>query len=209
MDGEVVHALLRLLLDHFEVQIDIQVLKLLHPRQRLVQRHRPDRHRRMPQNLLADHRNIAARGQVHHRVRAVMHRSMQLPQLFIYIRYHRRIPDVRVDLAQRSHPDRHRLQLWMIDVRGNDHSPHRNLIADKARLDLFHLCHIGHLFGDQPLARKVHLAHVAVAGVAQPRPCASQSTPSAAPEPCSHFPAHSPALHARSHWRDGHFRFHS
>ena len=164
MDCEVVHPLLRLLLNDLQVQVDVQVLHPLHPAQRLIQRHRPDRHRAMPQDRLPDHRDIAARGQIHYRIRAEVHRRVQLPQLFLHIRDQRGVADIRVDLAQALHPDRHRLQLRMIHVRRDDHRPPRNLRPHQLRRQPLLVRHKGHLFGDQPLARKVHLAHVPVAG---------------------------------------------
>ena len=76
MDRKVVHPLLGLLLDHLEVHVNIQILNPLHPRKRLIQRHRPDRHRRMPQYLLPNHRNIPTSRQIHHRIGAKVHRRM-------------------------------------------------------------------------------------------------------------------------------------
>ena len=43
VDGHVIHALLRLLLDHFEHDVGVQVFDALHARDRLVDRHGADR----------------------------------------------------------------------------------------------------------------------------------------------------------------------
>ena len=162
MNREVVHPLLRLLLNHLQVKVNIQILHPLHPPQRLIQRHRPDRHRRVPQNRLPDHRNIPTRRQIHHRIRTKMHSGMQLLQLLIHIRHQRRVANIRVDLAQALHANAHRLQLRMIDICRDNHRPLRNLRPHQLRRQLLLVRHKRHLFRDQPLTRKVHLAHVPV-----------------------------------------------
>ena len=138
-----------------------QIFRALHPRQRFVYRHRPDRHRRRLNDRLADLRDVPARRQVHHRVRAVVHRVMQLLQLFVNVRRRRRVPDVRVDLALERHADAHRLQRFVMNVRRNDRPPARDLAAHQLRLDLLPPRHVLHLFRDHALARVVHLRNVA------------------------------------------------
>src|ERR1017187_4223959 len=51
----------------------------------------------------------------------------------------------------------------MVDVGWNDHPSNCHFVADKFGRDLFALGHEDHFFGEQSLARKVHLRHVAVA----------------------------------------------
>ena len=99
MDGHVVHALLRLLFNHFQYHVDVQVFHALHPRDGLIDRHGADGHRRVPQNGLANIVNIAAGGEVHHRICAKVHRGVQLLEFFINIRGHGRVADIGVDLA--------------------------------------------------------------------------------------------------------------
>ena len=99
VDGHVVHALLGLLFDHFEHDVDVEVFDALHARDRLVNRHGADGHRRVPQNGFANFVNAAAGGEVHHRVGAVMHRGVQLLQLFVNVAGDGRVADVGVDLA--------------------------------------------------------------------------------------------------------------
>src|SRR5207237_729281 len=82
----VFNSLLRLLLDHLKVEINVQVLELLHASERLVNRHRPDGHWRVPQNLLPDHRDVAAGRQVHHRISTEVDRRVQLAQFLVHIR---------------------------------------------------------------------------------------------------------------------------
>jgi hypothetical protein len=160
---KVVHALLRLLLDYLEIHIDVQILQPLHPGQRLIDRHRPDRHRRVPQDGVPDLRNLAARRKIHHRVGPVLDRCVQLPQLFLNFRSHRRVSDVRVHLAPRRDPNPHRLQLRVIDVRRNDQPSRRHLVAHQLQRQLLPLRHKRHLLGRKSLPRKMHLRHVRVA----------------------------------------------
>ncbi len=164
VDGHVVHALLRLLLDHFQHDLGGEVFDLLDPRDALVDGHGADGHGRVPQDGFADLRDVAAGGEVHHRVGAVVHRGVQLLQLLVDVRGDGRVADVGVDLAQRGHADRHRLQLGMVDVGGDDHAPARHFVAHQLRRELLALGHVEHLFRDQALARIVHLREVAVAG---------------------------------------------
>ena len=138
-----------------------QIFGALHARQRFVNRHRADRHGRSFDDRFANRGNVAARRQVHHRVRAVVHRVMQLLQLFVDVRGRRRVADVRVDLALERDADAHRLQRLVVDVRGNDRAAARHFAAHQLRLDLFAPRHVLHLFGDHALARVVHLRNVA------------------------------------------------
>ena len=92
-----------------------------------------------------------------------MHSRMELPQLFIHIACQRRVADIGINLAQRLHPNRHRLQLRMVDIRRDDHRPLSNLAPHQFCGNLLFLGHIGHLFRNQSLTRKVHLRHILVA----------------------------------------------
>ncbi len=105
VDGHVVDALLGLLFDDFEHDVGVEVFNALHARDRLVDRHRADGHRRVPQDGFANLVNAAAGREVHHRVGAVVHRGVQLLQLFVDIAGDRRIADVGVDLALRRDAD--------------------------------------------------------------------------------------------------------
>jgi hypothetical protein len=70
VDGHVVDALARLVLDHLEQQAGGEVLRARDALDRLVDRHRPDRHRGALEDRLARLVDALARGQVHHRVGA-------------------------------------------------------------------------------------------------------------------------------------------
>ena len=95
---------------------------LLHAAERLVQRHGADGHGRVAQDGLADHRDVAAGGEVHHRVRAEVDGGVQLAQLFVDVGRERGVADVGVDLAERLHADGHGLKLGVVDVRRDDHA---------------------------------------------------------------------------------------
>jgi hypothetical protein len=59
---------------------------------------------------LADHGDVAAGGEVHDRVGAVVDGGVQLAQLFVDVGGERGVADVGVDLAERLDADAHRLQ---------------------------------------------------------------------------------------------------
>ncbi len=69
VDGHVIDALLGLLLDHFEHHVDVQVFHPPHARQRFINRHRADRHRRFVDDGFADARDVAAGRKIHHACR--------------------------------------------------------------------------------------------------------------------------------------------
>ncbi len=162
MDGHVVHALLRLLFDHFQHHVLVEVFNPLDPRNGFVNRHRADGHGRVPQNGLANLMDVAAGGEVHHGVGAEVHRSVQLLEFFLDVRGHRRIADVGIDLAQRGHPDAHGLQFGMIDIGGNNHPPAGDFVAHQFRRQLLAVRDVRHLFRDDSPARVAHLGKIAV-----------------------------------------------
>ena len=86
VDGHIVHALLGLLLDHFQHHLPAEIFHAPHARQRLIDRHRPDGHRRSADDGLADGRDVAAGRKVHHRIGAIFHRIAQLLQFVVDIR---------------------------------------------------------------------------------------------------------------------------
>ncbi len=139
MDGEVVDALLALLDQRVAEDLPGQVLgdaaDLL---QRLVDRHRADRHRRVADDPLADVVDVAAGREVHHRVGAPADRPDHLVDLLGDRRGDRRIADVGVDLHQEVAADDHRLDLRMVDVGRDDGAAAGDLVAHELRGD-----HIG------------------------------------------------------------------
>ena len=173
MDGHVIHALLRLLFDHFEHHVLVEIFNPLDPRDGFVNRHGPDGHGRVAQDRLANFMDVAAGRQVHHGVGAEVHRGVQLLEFFVNVRGHGRVADVGIDLAQRGHADAHGFEFGMIDVGGNDHPPAGDFIANQFRRKLFAVGDIGHLICDFSLARVAHLGEIAV-GIA--RICGWRST---------------------------------
>ena len=169
--GEVVHPLLRLLDERVAVDLPGEVLgRAAALLERLVDRHRPDRHGRVPEDPLAGLVDVLARGQVHHRVGAPERRPAELLDLFLDGRGDRRVPDVGVDLHREVPADDHRLELGMIDVRRDDRPPARDLAPHElgghplAQRDELHL------LGDLPAARELHLRdHRAAAARRDPR----------------------------------------
>ena len=74
------------------------------------------------------------------------------------------VADVGVDLATGGDADAHRLQLGVVDVRGDDEASGGDLIADEFGGDAFATSDVLHLLGDVANAGEVHLRHVGVAG---------------------------------------------
>ena len=72
-----------------------------------------------------------------------------------------RVADVGVDLAEAGHADRHGLEFGMVDVGGDDHASAGDFVADQLGRELFFVGDEGHFFGDDALARVVHLGEVA------------------------------------------------
>ena len=125
-----------------------QVLDAADPRERLINRDRADRNRRRIDDGLADARDVAAGGQIHDRVGAVLHRVAQFFELFVDVRSDRGVADVGVDLAFRRDADGHRLEVAMIDVGRNDHAAARDLRPDQLRREVLAVRDMPHLFGD-------------------------------------------------------------
>ena len=134
VDGEVVHALLGLLDERVAVDLPGQLLgppaDLL---QRLVDRHRADRHRRVAQDPLARLVDVVAGGEVHHRVGAPERRPAQLLDLLLDRRRDGRVADVGVDLHLEVPADDHRLELGVVDVGRDDRAAARHLARARTR----------------------------------------------------------------------------
>ena len=136
----------------------------LHARDGFVNRHGADGYGRVAQDGLADLRNVAAGGEVHDRVGAVMHGGVELFQLFIDVGRDGGVADVGIDLAETLHADAHGFELGMIDIGGDDHPAGGDFVADQFGRNLLAIGHVEHLFGDQAFAGEMHLRHVGIAG---------------------------------------------
>ena len=127
VDGEVVDALLGLLDERVAVDLPGQVLgpaaDLL---ERLVDRHRADRHGGVADDPLARLVDVAAGRQVHDRVGAPQRRPAQLVDFLVDRRGDGRVADVGVDLHREVAADDHRLELGVIDVGRDDRAAARD-----------------------------------------------------------------------------------
>ena len=74
----VVHALLRLMLDHVQQILRGQLLELFLLLHSLVDRHSSNRNRRCVDNRLANSIDVAASRQIHHSIGTVLHSHAEL-----------------------------------------------------------------------------------------------------------------------------------
>ena len=134
MDREIIDALLGLLDQRVAEQFPGQVLGLAADLfQRLVDRHRADRHRRVADDPFADRVDVAAGREVHDRVGAPARRPHQLVDLLGDRGGDDRIADIGVDLHQEIAADDHRLGFRVVDVVGDDGAAAGDLVAHEFR----------------------------------------------------------------------------
>jgi len=137
----------------------------------------------------------------HHGVGAPADRPHHLLDLLLDRGGHRRVADIGVDLGQEVAPDRHRLELAMIDVAGNDGASARHLAAhefgrDEERhagaealavglrgfrafehllaAEVLALGHVDHLLGDDAGTREFELGHLVAWKPAQRLGCVGE-----------------------------------
>ena len=145
MDGEIIDPLLGLLDQRVAEEFPGQLLGLAADLfQRLVDRHRADRHRRVAHDPFADRVDVAPGREVHDRVGAPARRPDQLVDLLGDRGGDDRIADIGVDLHQEIAADDHRLGFRVVDVVGDDRPAAGDLVADEFR---------GHVFGDRGAER--------------------------------------------------------
>ena len=137
----VIDALFRLVLDHVEQVVGSELLELFVPLaigstlHRLVNRNGTDWNWRSGDDGATDSVDVAAGGQVHHGISTVFDCDLKLFDLAIHVGRDLRVSDVGVDLDARNFTDRHWLERAreMVNVRGNDQSSDRNLVAHRIR----------------------------------------------------------------------------
>ena len=112
---------------------------------------------------LANFGDVAAGGEVHHGVGAVVDGVMELFQLFVDVGGGGGIADVGVDFAAGGDADGHGLEIAVVDVGGDDAAAAGDFAADDFGIEFFALGDVLHFFGDDALAGEMHLRHVAVA----------------------------------------------
>ncbi len=78
MNRHVVHALLRLPLDHVEQVLSRDLFELLFLLDGLIDRHRPDGNGRRVDDRLPDRIDVSASGEIHHGVGAIFDRHAEL-----------------------------------------------------------------------------------------------------------------------------------
>ena len=168
VDGEVVDPLLGLFDQRVAEQLPGQLLgnasDLL---QRLVDRHGPDRHRRVAEDPLAGLVDVLAGGEVHHRVATPAGGPDHLLHLFVDRGADGRVADVGVDLHQEVAADDHRLGFGVVDVGRDDGAPAGDLVAHRLGLDSLAQGDERHLVGDLAAAGIVHLGDAGTGAGAQ------------------------------------------
>ena len=137
VDREIVHSLLGLLDQRVAEDLPGELLRAAAGLfQRLVDRNGAHRHRAVAQDPFPRLVDVLARRKVHQRVAAPLHRPAHLLDLLVDRGGDRRVADVGVDLHQEVAADRHRLELGVVDVAGDDRPPPRDLVPDEFRGDL-------------------------------------------------------------------------
>ena len=177
VDGHVIDALLRLLLDDVEQVLRHEALDALHALDGLVDGDGAERNAAGAEQLVADVGDDAAGGEIHHGIGAVLQAAMQLVQLGPRVAVDLAVADVRVDLARRVDADAHRLHLGVIQVRRDDHPPASHLGPDELGGKLLPARDVLHLLRHDALAGEVHLRNVGKAATPLDPFCAHDGPP--------------------------------
>ncbi len=161
MDREIVDALLGLLDQRVAEQFPGQLLGLAADLfERLVDRHRADRHRRVADDPFADRVDVAAGRQIHDRVGTPARRPHHLLDLLGDRGGDDRVADIGIDLDQEIPADDHRLGFRVVDVVRNDRAAARDLVADEFRRHIFRDRRAERFTVDRPLPPQFLAAEV-------------------------------------------------
>ena len=165
VDGLVINALLAVLLNDVEEIVLRQLFDgAVDTLQGLIHRDGADRHRRRIDDRGADFIKVdATGGEIHHGVSAVLDRQLELFHFLSGIRGIRRGANIGVHLALAGNADRHRLQVGVVDVGRDDHSPPGHLFHHQRLGQVLPLGHMGHFLGHHPLSGVMHLRNIGLA----------------------------------------------
>jgi hypothetical protein len=108
----------------------------------------------------ADRGNVAAGGEIHDGVGAIVDGAMELFEFVGDIRGGGGISDVGVDLAEEGDADAHGLEIAMMNVGGNDGASAGNLVANEFGREFLALGDVLHFLGDDAPPRKMHLRKI-------------------------------------------------
>ena len=89
-----------------------------------------------------------------------MNGAVKLFEFVVNFRSGGGISDVRIDFAEEGDADAHRFEIAVVNVGGNDGASAGDFAADEFGLELFAAGNVFHFFGDDALARVVHLREV-------------------------------------------------
>src|SRR5881398_3704244 len=162
VNGHVIHALLGLLFDDFEHQLEGEVFGAADAGNGFVHGNGADGNGRCVDDGFANFRDVPASGEIHDGICAVVDGVVELFQFFVNVGAGGGIADVGVDFAFAGDTDGHRLEIAVMEVGGNDHAAAGDFAANELRLELFAFGDVLHLFGDDTLPREVHLRDVEI-----------------------------------------------
>src|SRR5258708_7121952 len=151
MNGHVIDALLGLLFNHFEHQLEGEIFRTANAGDGFIHRNGANGNGRSVDDGLADGGNVAASAEVHDGIRAVMHGVVQFLQLLVNVGAGGGVPDVGVDFAFGGDADGHRLQIAVMNVSGDDAAAACHFAANQLGLEVLALGDVLHLFGDDAL----------------------------------------------------------
>ena len=134
MNGEIINALFSLLNQRIAINFPGEVFgNATYFFERLINRHRTNRHRAVTQNPFASSVDVFAGREIHNRIRTPTRRPDHLFDFFFDGGGDRRVADIRIDLHQEVPSDNHRLRFRVVDVIRDDRPARCNLITHKFR----------------------------------------------------------------------------
>ena len=138
-----------MLFDDFEHDFGVEVFDALYSRDGFVDWDGADGHGRVAKNGFANFVDVAAGGEVHDGVGAVVDGGVELFEFFVDFGRDGRVADVGVDFAEAGHADGHGLEFGMVDVGGDDHAAAGDFVADEFGRELFFVGDEAHFFRDR------------------------------------------------------------